>query len=132
MVRYFGGGILGALHILKEHWGAVERDLAAAHWSMADMLAQLPLSQFISFVLYAPPGTAVFHLLNEGWTATTHKVTDLIEWTKMQLCTSAEDPERAWDQMKREHPSYRPGQDTTTDEPTMTVGDYMRLAGLED
>lgn len=129
MVWHVGGGILGALQILNKHWGAVERDLAAAHWSMQAFLEELPLSQFISFVLYAPPGTAVFHLLNEGWEATTHKVTDLIEWTKMLLCTNAEDPEKAWDRMPRED---RPGSIPKETEPVLTIGDYMRLAGMEE
>jgi hypothetical protein len=33
----------------------------------------------VHFVVYAPVGTAVFHLLNEGWTADTHQLTTLID-----------------------------------------------------
>jgi hypothetical protein len=95
---------------------------------MDDFLESMPLSAFVAFVLYSPPGTAVFHLLHEGWDANTHKLTDLIEWVKMLLCTNFGDPEAAYESLGREK---RAGVEQPPEEPKMTIGDYMKLAGLE-
>jgi hypothetical protein len=82
----------------------------------------------VQFVVYSPPGTAVFHRVNEGWTADTHKVSDLIEWVKMLICINAEDPDKAYQQLGREK---RPGVEEPTPEQVMTIGEYMQRAGLE-
>jgi hypothetical protein len=96
---------------------------------MEAFLTEMPLAAFVSFVLYSPPSTAVFHCINEGWTADTHKISDLIEWIKMLLCTNAENPEQAWEQLDRER---RPGMVEPEKPPQMTIGEYMRLSGMED
>lgn len=131
MVRAASGGILGALRILIEHEGAVGRDLAAAHWTWADVWSEtLPFDQFVQFVVFAPPGTAVFHKLNQGWTTDTHKITDLIELTKMLVCANAEDPKSAYEKFDRD---WRPGDPIpgSVEQPEqMTIADYMKLAGL--
>lgn len=127
--QHDGGGILGALHILKDHWGAVGRDLACAGYTWDDVAAKLPWDQFVSFVLYAPPGTATFHLVNGGWTADTHQLATLVEiqawaaWTKTQAAHDGELPP--------DFSQERPGQ-AKRQAPVMTIGDYMRLAGFED
>jgi hypothetical protein len=123
------GGILGALKVLDEHWGPVGRDLADAHYTWDDVCTdRLPLDQFVQFVIYAPPGTAVFHVINEGWEATTHKVSDLIEWMKISLCINAEDPKAAYEQLGRD---LRPGAKAEAPQQQMTIGEYMKLANLE-
>jgi hypothetical protein len=126
---HHGGGILSALHILKDHWGAVGRDLAHAHYTWNQICTDtLPLDQFIAFVVYAPPGTAVFHKLFEGWTADTYKLAELIEWNQMLLSINAEDPQHAFDQLPKQQ---RPGQKPPEPEKHMTIGEYMKLAGME-
>lgn len=70
----------------------------------------------------------MFHALNEGWTIDTHKITDLIQWVKMLISANSQDPERVYRELGVEQ---RPGQQQT-DETAMTVGEYMKLAGLED
>lgn len=88
----------------------------------------MPWQQFVEFVLYAGPGTAVFHRLHDGWDANTHKITDLIEWVKMSICAQAEDPERAYKSLGAD---TRPGQVKAEETPMMTIGEYMKLTGLE-
>lgn len=126
--QHFSGGILGALKLLQDHWGAVGRDLAQAHWTWNDIGDGLPFDQFVQMVMYAPPGTAVFHAVNEGWTADTHKVTDLIEWVKLLVCANTQDPESAVRQLEKDP---RPGVPKQEQSKVMTVGEYMKLAGLE-
>lgn len=123
------GGILGALKLLQDHWGAVGRDLAQAHWTWDDIGDGLPFDQFIQFVIYAPPGTALFHAVNQGWDATTHKVTDAVEWLKLLACANTVDPESAVRQLQKDP---RPGVPEQEQAPVLTIGEYMKLAGLED
>lgn len=131
MVRFQCGGILGALHIFCKHEGAVKRDLLSAGYTLDDVWSEkFPLDHFAAFIAYSPPGSAVFHILNEGWDATAHKISDLIEWVKMLCCTHSEDPQRAYDSLEKER---RPGQRKPVEpKHQMTIGDYMKLAGLED
>lgn len=89
---------------------------------------RLTWQQFVEFVVYSPPTSAVYTILNEGWEATTHKVSDLIEWVKMLLCANAEDPQKAYNSLERDK---RPGQTPANTEPPMTIGDYMNLSGME-
>ena len=130
MVRDVVGGIFGALTVLRDHWGAVGRDLADAHYRWDDICTDvLPLDQFIAFVLYAPPGTAVFHVVNDGWDATTHKVSDLIQWVKVLISMGTADPQKAFDALGADQ---RPGMEPEVQEPQhITIGEYMRLAGMD-
>lgn len=130
MVGYFAGGILGALLILKDHWGAVGRDLAVAGYTWDEICGpRLPFGQFVAFVVYSPPDSAVFFRLHEGWNATTHKVSDAIEWLKMLVCVNAENPQKAYEDIG---PERRPGVVEAEKPPVMTIGDYMRLSGMEE
>lgn len=122
------GGILSALRIFTEHEGAVGRDLAHAHWTWDDVWSgRFPFDQFIHFIVYAPAGTAVFHVLNHGWTADTHKVVDLIQWVKMLIAANSAEPEGVYRNLGEE---WRPGQEVEAEQ-FMTVGEYMKRAGLE-
>lgn len=126
MGQHVSGGILGALKILKDHWGPVGRDLANAHYRWDDVGDGLPFAQFVQLIVYAPPGTAVFHVINDGWTADTHKIADLLDAAFLLLWSKTEDGQN---NRNRPDPSPRPGQQTA--EPYMTIGDYIELAGLE-
>lgn len=128
--QHDSGGILGALSTLKKHWGAVGRDLAACRYTWDDIGDALPFEQFVEFVVYAPPGTATFHVVNGGWTHDTHKIADLIEvgnallWTKTKAAHKGQRPP--------DFSVQRPG--GTAQQPQqqhMTIGEYMRRAGLE-
>lgn len=129
MVWLLGGGILGALQLLREHWGPVGRDLAAAGWAWTDIGERLPWQQFVQFVVYAPPTTALYHVINEGWTPETHRLTDLVDIGTLLLWAKTKD---AQDNINRPEPLYRPGVQKEPELPVMTIGDYMKLAGLEE
>jgi hypothetical protein len=54
---HHGGGILSALLILKDHWGAVGRDLAVADTRGTKSVARrLPLDQFVRSWCIRPAG----------------------------------------------------------------------------
>jgi hypothetical protein len=131
--EHHGGGILALFNILKEHWGAVERDLQSCGYTINDVITdRMPLSGFVHFVVYAPVGTAVFHMLNEGWTADTHQLTTLIDVANALFWSKTEDARQKFPQHKPE-PLPRPGTKTVVEEqvPDMTVEEYLRLSGGE-
>jgi hypothetical protein len=133
VVEHHGGGILALFNILKEHWGAVERDLQSCGYTINDVITdRMPLSGFVHFVVYAPVGTAVFQLLNEGWTADTHQLTTLIDVANALFWSKTEDARQKFPQHKPE-PMPRPGTKTVVEEqvPDMTVEEYLRLSGGE-
>lgn len=131
VVEHVSGGILGALSILKDHWGAVGRDLTACHYTWDEACA-LPFDQFVQFIVYAPPGTAIFHVVNEGWTADTHQLTSLIDIGNVLLWSKSQDAREKQPQ-HRPQQIPRPGSNHVVQEhvPEMTVDQYLRLAGGE-
>lgn len=104
--------------------------MARAHWTWDDVGDGLPFTQFVQMVVYAPPGTAVFYAMHEGWTRDTHKLTQLVDIGNWLVWAKTEDG-----QENRNRPDQlpRPGSGPKADvPPAMTIGDYMRLSGLED
>jgi hypothetical protein len=56
---------------IRNHWHAVERDLATLNLDADDIgTARLPITKFISIVLAAPPGTACHHFNPNAWSRT--------------------------------------------------------------
>ena len=116
--------------VLDEHWGAVGRDLAMAHYTWADVGHALPFDQFLSFIFHAPQGTALYHERNKGWTVTDHLLTDLLEtqdwlmWTKTKA---------GRENKKRPKRRPRPGteqQEKADAKQAMTVEEYVKLTGM--
>lgn len=134
VVEHHGGGILALFNILKDHWGAVERDLQSCGYTINDVITErMPLSGFVHFVVYAPVGTAVFHMVNEGWTADTHQLTTLIDVANALFWSKTKDAQEKFPSHRPE-PSPRPGhakRDAAPEVPEMTVEEYLRLAGGE-
>lgn len=129
MVLHHGGGILGALDILRDHWSAVTRDLVVSGKHMSDWCTErLQFHELFAFINYAPPGTATFHVLNEGWTADTHQLTNLLDVANWLLWSKTKDAQEKHPQHKPER-SPRPGYQAPLDEeaPHMTVEDYMKI-----
>ena len=58
--------------VIRRHWHAVQRDVLQLGYRKADMFTRLTVNEMISIVLAAPPGTAVHHAVNGGWTMTDH------------------------------------------------------------
>ncbi len=105
------------------------RDLAHSHWLWSDVGGALPFVQFVQFVLYAPPGSAIFQAVGGGYSIEAHHLASLVEigsylaWTKSKSAAEGEAP-----------PDFsvpRPGKFVDEPEPFMTIGQYMELAGLE-
>jgi hypothetical protein len=123
-----GGGILKLLSVLKDHWGAVERDLLAAglhlHFLGTDRLS---LGELCSFVLNSPPNTAVFHALTEGYGVSERLQARTLDALNFLAWTKSEDAHEKNPQHRPE-PTWIPGMNTSEPEqPFMTVSDYMTL-----
>lgn len=129
MVEHHDGGILGALKILRDHWSAVHRDLITSGLHLSEWCTErLQFHELFAVINYAPPGTAIFHVLNEGWDANTHRLTDLLDVSALTMWLNTQDAQEKHPQYRPE-PSRRPGIQTemVAPEPFMTVGDYMTL-----
>lgn len=65
---------------IREHWHAVERDLATFQLDADDIgTAKLPLTKLISIVLAAPPGSACHHFDPNAWSRTDELIATLGE-----------------------------------------------------
>jgi len=102
-----------------------------AGYAWADVGKRLPFDQFVSFVMHAPPGTALFNERHHGWTVTDHLLVDLIEVTDILLCTKTKDPQKAIRKLK---PRYRPNAQPSKKADAaqvMTVADYVKRTGMK-
>lgn len=104
-----------------------------AGYAWADVgTARLPFDQFVSFVMHAPPGTAVFNERHQGWTVTDYLLVDALELLDVLLCTKTKDPKKAINRLK---PRWRPGQKTVKqlkqDTTAMTVEEYVKRTGMK-
>jgi hypothetical protein len=123
---------------LKDHWGAVGRDLIVAGYTWDDIGSQrLPVDQFVSFVAHAPPYTAIYHQRNEGWTVNDHLQAQAIDALNYLAWAKTVDAQRKHPQHRPE-PIPRPGMKPTAPAPTassadrpMTVAEYAEKAGIQ-
>jgi D-alanyl-D-alanine carboxypeptidase len=94
---------------------------------------RLPFDQFVALICHAPPGTAVYHEVHEGWTVADHLLTDLIEVNDWLLWTKSADAQQKTPR-KKPKPRPRPGAKkktkTKADEKSMTVAEYMAKTGM--
>lgn len=58
--------------VVYECWHALVRDVLALGYRTEDMFTTLSLADMVSIVVGAPPGSAVRHWLDGGWTRTDH------------------------------------------------------------
>lgn len=129
------GGIFALVDILIAHWGAVERDLVAAglHWSDLGT-GRLSLGELVSFVLWAPPGTATYFARAEKFTPESHLLSMAVDELRVQTWLNTEDAQRdPADQKYRPTPLPRPGVtyiDPDAQQDKFTVEDYMARVGL--
>jgi Family of unknown function (DUF5361) len=130
-------GIAGLGDILKEHWGAVGRDLICAGYTWDDVGSErFPIDQFASFVAYAPPGTALFHQRNRGWSTSDYLAAQMIDALHYLVWMETDDA-RKKNPKHRPVPIPRPGIVTPSPQAdddgghqTMTVAEYTRRSGL--
>jgi Family of unknown function (DUF5361) len=127
-------GIVALVGILKDHWGAVGRDLITAGYIWDDVGSErLPMDQFVSFVVFAPPGTAVFHEHNKGWTTTDYLIAQSVDALHYLAWTKTEDAHKKFPQHRPE-PIYRPGMTFVRPAPSeraMTASEYAEKAGIQ-
>lgn len=94
---------------------------------------RLPVNLFMSFVVHAPPGTAVFYERNQGWITSDFLLAQAVDALHTLAWMKTEDAQRKAP-LRRPAPVYRPG--VTYAEPpperqTMTAGEYAAKAGLQ-
>lgn len=67
-VEDHGGGIAGLLRLLREHEGAVRRDLICAGLRLDDAGTEaLSWLDLLAFCKWSPPGSALHEAVNEGY-----------------------------------------------------------------
>jgi hypothetical protein len=65
--------------VVGECWHALARDVLALGYRREDMFTTLDLADMVSIVVGAPPGSAVRHWLDQGWSRTDHLLANLQE-----------------------------------------------------
>lgn len=126
MGEHILGGILKLLSILQDHWGAVERDLSLAGLTLDDLGGKLSLAGLVAHTVHAPPGTAVFQKVNQGWTINDHLQAQAIDALHTLVWSKTADAQE-------KHPKYRPKPiprpgmaEPVQEQPSMTVGEYQK------
>jgi hypothetical protein len=65
--------------VLRRHGHAVQRDLLTLGYRKTDMFTALTVDEMVAVVVAAPPGTAVHHAVNGGYTLTDHLLATMSE-----------------------------------------------------
>lgn len=135
MAADHGGGSLGALRVLRDHWGAAERDLYHAQKCWEDVgTRRLPWHAFVSTLLNAPPGTALYHQLTEGWDVLERLTALQLDALKLLLWSKTKDAQQE-PYRHRPKPTWQPGMPEEEPElkeyEVMTIEDYLRRTGLD-
>jgi hypothetical protein len=123
---------------LRDHWGAVAHDLVAAGHTWDDIgSARLPVPEFVSFVLHRPPGSAVYHERNEGWTVNDHLQAQAIDALNYLAWAKTTDAQRKNPRHKPEpiaRPGMTPKPQLLSQQPAqnrlMTVSEYAAKTGI--
>lgn len=126
MVEHHSGGILKLLSILKDHWGAVELDLLSSGVTLDDVGDKISLEALVACAVYAPPGTYLFHKVNQGWTVNDHLQAQAIDALNLLVWSKTVDAQEKRPRYKPE-PIPRPGMAVAeVKADVLTVEDYMR------
>jgi hypothetical protein len=67
------------LRVMGDHLSAVERDLIVAGYHLRDIPSKISWAEMIAFVEGSPPGSAVRHAKDDGWSRTDTLLATLIE-----------------------------------------------------
>ena len=115
--------------------GAVERDLLQAGYCFGDVGTRLTFSQFVHFVIYSPPGTAVYHKVHQGWTVTDHLLAQVLDSVRQHVWMHSMDAMKPPElQEFRPLTTPRPGvvaQTVVRAPDGLTVSDYLQRIGEE-
>jgi Family of unknown function (DUF5361) len=92
---------------------------------------RFPFDQFLSFVFHAPPGTALYHSINQGWTVNDYLTTDVLEDLDLLLWTKTKDAQKNRNRPKRRpRPTSEQAKSGKQKNETMTVEEYMKRTGM--
>jgi hypothetical protein len=112
-------------------WGAAERDLYTAQFQWEDVgTDRLPWHALVNMMLNAPPGTAVYHQITEGWDVLERLNALQLDALKLLLWTKTNDAQK---NRNRPKPTWQPGMEADEEEKeyeAMTIEQYMERAGL--
>lgn len=113
----------------------MERDLLQAGYCLTDVGTRLTLSQFVHFVVYSPPGTAVYHKVHEGWTVNDHLLAQVLDAVRQQVWMQTVDALKPPElQEFRPQLTPRPGvvyRSVAREPDGLTVNDYLQRIGEE-
>jgi hypothetical protein len=131
---HHSGGSLALLSLLAQFWGAAERDLYSIPLRWEDIGTDvLPWHAFVSMMLNAPPGSAVYHQITEGWDVLERLTALLLDTQRTALWTKSKDA-HAKPPRNRPKPTWQPGMPEEAPEDkeyqAMTIEQYMEKAGL--
>jgi hypothetical protein len=97
------------------------------------------VDQFVNFVAYAPPGTALFHERNRGWTTSDYLTAQMVDALNYLVWAKSADAHSKHPK-HRPQPIPRPGliavqqqqqrQEQPVEDKPMTVADYLQRTGL--
>lgn len=105
-----------------------------AGYSWADVGKRLPFDQFVQFVHYSPPGTALYHAVHKGWTVTDYLITDaleLLDWLAWTKTKSAQNNKNRPKRRLRPETDEQEKQKKKTAPQPLTVAEYVRRTGMK-
>jgi hypothetical protein len=87
----------------------------------------LSLPALVAYTVHAPPGTSVFHKINEGWTVNDHLQAQAIDALNLLVWSKTVDAQEKHPKF-RPTPIPRPGQKEPVQEKrqSLTVGEYQK------
>lgn len=72
-------GIVALARVTRLHWYAVQRDILALGYRKSDIFTTLTVEDMTAIIVAAPPGSAVHHAVNDGFTLTDHLLATMYE-----------------------------------------------------
>ena len=93
------------------------------------------MDQFASFVAYAPPGTALFHERNRGWSTSDYLTAQMVDALNYLVWAKSADAHSKHPK-RQPKPIPRPGMiaaqqgQPVDDDKPMTVAEYLERSGI--
>jgi hypothetical protein len=104
----------------REQETAIRRDLIGLGCRFDD--GSLHWIDLHAVIFAAPPGTAVYHAVEKGWSVSDHKLTDLIDLTKWAVWLQTQD---GHDNKNRPEPDPRPTDKPVESPKTAAAGESV-------
>jgi hypothetical protein len=129
-----GGGSLTLLRVLRDYWGAAERDLYTAGLCWDDLGSRaLPWHALVSFMLNPGPTTSLYLQQTEGYGVLERLNALQLDALKLLLWSKTKDAQKE-SPRHRPKPTWQPGMPEEEPElkefEVMTIEDYMDRVGM--